>query len=153
MNILHFSFLLRVVLQTALHLAVIMEQPHIVEKLLKAGCDPRVVDRNGNTALHIACRRGSLTCFAVLTQINTQHLRSILSVPNYSGASFTGPFHTRISCKITPISPGFLTILFFLNYRTLVSAHSIPLWLPVAGRESCATGSRYKCQGLYFLYF
>ncbi|MCI4389782.1 hypothetical protein PGIGA_G00102320 [Pangasianodon gigas] len=71
--------------QTALHLAVIMEQPHIVEKLLKAGCDPRVVDQNGNTALHIACRRGSLSCFAVLTQINTHHLRSILSVPNYSG--------------------------------------------------------------------
>ncbi|XP_060772255.1 nuclear factor of kappa light polypeptide gene enhancer in B-cells inhibitor, alpha a [Neoarius graeffei] len=71
--------------QTALHLAVIMEQPHIVEKLLKAGCDPRLVDQSGNTALHIACRRGSLACFAVLTQINTQHLRSILSVPNYSG--------------------------------------------------------------------
>ncbi|XP_053470729.1 nuclear factor of kappa light polypeptide gene enhancer in B-cells inhibitor, alpha a [Ictalurus furcatus] len=71
--------------QTALHLAVIMEQPHIVEKLLKAGCDPRTVDQSGNTALHIACRRGSLSCFSVLTQINTHHLRSILSVPNYSG--------------------------------------------------------------------
>ncbi|XP_072513059.1 nuclear factor of kappa light polypeptide gene enhancer in B-cells inhibitor, alpha a [Salminus brasiliensis] len=71
--------------QTALHLAVITEQPHIVEKLLKAGCDPRLVDQNGNTALHIACKRGSLACFAVLTQINTQHLRSILYFPNYNG--------------------------------------------------------------------
>ncbi|TTL10206.1 NF-kappa-B inhibitor alpha [Bagarius yarrelli] len=70
---------------TALHLAVIMEQPRLVEKLLKAGCDSRLVDQSGNTALHIACRRGSLSCFSVLTQINTQHLRSILSVPNYSG--------------------------------------------------------------------
>ncbi|KAF5891184.1 NF-kappa-B inhibitor alpha-like, partial [Clarias magur] len=71
--------------QTALHLAVITEQPHIVEKLLKAGCDPRLVDQNGNTALHIACRKGSLSCFAVLTQINTHHLRTILSIVNYSG--------------------------------------------------------------------
>ncbi|XP_027010757.1 nuclear factor of kappa light polypeptide gene enhancer in B-cells inhibitor, alpha a [Tachysurus fulvidraco] len=71
--------------QTALHLAVIMEQPHIVEELLKAGCDPRLVDQCGNTALHIACRKGSLSCFAVLTQVNTHHLRSILSVHNYSG--------------------------------------------------------------------
>ncbi|KAG9283215.1 NF-kappa-B inhibitor alpha [Astyanax mexicanus] len=71
--------------QTALHLAVITEQPHIVERLLKAGCDPRLVDDNGNTALHIACKRGSMTCFSVLTQINTQHLRSILSFSNYNG--------------------------------------------------------------------
>ncbi|XP_062858634.1 nuclear factor of kappa light polypeptide gene enhancer in B-cells inhibitor, alpha a [Trichomycterus rosablanca] len=71
--------------QTALHLAVITEQSLMVEKLLKAGCDPRLVDQYGNTALHIACRRGSLTCFSVLTQINTQHLRTILSTPNYSG--------------------------------------------------------------------
>ncbi|XP_026856603.2 nuclear factor of kappa light polypeptide gene enhancer in B-cells inhibitor, alpha a [Electrophorus electricus] len=73
--------------QTALHLAVITEQPHIVEKLLKAGCDPRLVDHSGNTALHLACKRGSLPCFSVLTQINTQHLRYVLSLPNYSGHS------------------------------------------------------------------
>ncbi|RXN18645.1 NF-kappa-B inhibitor alpha-like protein [Labeo rohita] len=71
--------------QTALHLAVIMEQPHMVDRLLKAGCDPRLVDQNGNTALHIACKRGSLACFSVLTQIQTQHLQAILSFPNYSG--------------------------------------------------------------------
>ncbi|XP_030626855.1 nuclear factor of kappa light polypeptide gene enhancer in B-cells inhibitor, alpha a [Chanos chanos] len=71
--------------QTALHLAVITEQPLIVERLLKAGCDPRLVDESGNTALHIACKKGSMTCFAVLTQIQTQHLRSILTFTNYSG--------------------------------------------------------------------
>ncbi|XP_056620362.1 nuclear factor of kappa light polypeptide gene enhancer in B-cells inhibitor, alpha a [Triplophysa dalaica] len=71
--------------QTALHLAVITEQPQMVERLLKAGCDPCLVDQSGNTALHIACKRGSLTCFSVLTQIQTQHLRSILTFPNYSG--------------------------------------------------------------------
>ncbi|XP_016144522.1 NF-kappa-B inhibitor alpha-like [Sinocyclocheilus grahami] len=73
--------------ETALHLAVITDQPHMVARLLKAGCDPRLVDQSGNTALHIACKRGSLACFSVLTQtqIQTQHLHSILSFPNYSG--------------------------------------------------------------------
>ncbi|KAG7508530.1 NF-kappa-B inhibitor alpha-like [Solea senegalensis] len=71
--------------QTALHLAVITEQPQLVEKLLKAGCDPRLTDNCGNTALHIACKRGSLTCFSVITQTCQRHLTSIMSFPNYSG--------------------------------------------------------------------
>ncbi|NP_001284514.1 NF-kappa-B inhibitor alpha-like [Cynoglossus semilaevis] len=70
--------------QTALHLAVITEQPQLVEKLLKAGCDPRLADNSGNTALHIACKRGSMACFGVITQ-NCRHLTSILSFPNYNG--------------------------------------------------------------------
>ncbi|KAI1897800.1 hypothetical protein AGOR_G00087000 [Albula goreensis] len=64
---------------------VIMEQPKIVEKLLVAGCDPLLVDSSGNTALHIACKRGSMLCFAVLTQVCPKHLPSILKAPNYSG--------------------------------------------------------------------
>ncbi|KAG7328049.1 hypothetical protein KOW79_007993 [Hemibagrus wyckioides] len=71
--------------QTALHLAVITEQPLVVERLLKAGCDPMLVDNNGNTALHIACRTGSLACFALLTQKCSEFLSSILQTPNYSG--------------------------------------------------------------------
>ncbi|KAM4633163.1 NF-kappa-B inhibitor alpha-like [Polymixia lowei] len=71
--------------QTALHLAVITEQPQLVERLLKAGCDPRLADDSGNTALHIACKRGSLACFSVITQNCPRHLTSILSFPNYSG--------------------------------------------------------------------
>ncbi|KAJ8411760.1 hypothetical protein AAFF_G00153980 [Aldrovandia affinis] len=71
--------------QTPLHLAVIMDQPQIVERLLKAGCDPRLVDECGNTALHIACKKGSLHCFSVLTQGCTQQLPSILTSHNYSG--------------------------------------------------------------------
>ncbi|KAM3860918.1 NF-kappa-B inhibitor alpha-like [Diretmus argenteus] len=71
--------------QTALHLAVITEQPQLVERLLKAGCDPRLADDSGNTALHIACKRGSLACFSVITQNCPRHLASILTFPNYSG--------------------------------------------------------------------
>ncbi|KAL7872756.1 hypothetical protein AOLI_G00118270 [Acnodon oligacanthus] len=71
--------------QTALHLAVYTEQPQIVERLLKAGCDPTLVDDNGNTALHISCRTGSLTCFGLLTQHCPDQLPAILQTPNYSG--------------------------------------------------------------------
>lgn len=71
--------------QTALHLAVITEQPHLVDRLLKAGADPRLADNNGNTVLHIACKKGSLACFGVITQNCQRHLASIVSFPNYNG--------------------------------------------------------------------
>ncbi|KAK5853254.1 hypothetical protein PBY51_007059 [Eleginops maclovinus] len=71
--------------QTALHLAVITEQPQLVERLLKAGCDPCVSDDSGNTALHIACKRGSLACFGVITQNCQRQITSMVSFPNYSG--------------------------------------------------------------------
>nr|XP_057945329.1 NF-kappa-B inhibitor alpha-like [Doryrhamphus excisus] len=71
--------------QTALHIAVITEQPQLVEQLLKAGSDPRLADDNGNTALHIACKKGSLACFGVITQNCHRHLTSMLSFSNYNG--------------------------------------------------------------------
>lgn len=71
--------------QTALHLAVITEQAHLVDRLLKAGADPLLADDSGNTALHIACKKGSLACFGVITQNCQRHLTSIVSFPNYSG--------------------------------------------------------------------
>lgn len=72
--------------QTPLHLAVITEQHKLVESLLKAGCDSRLVDHSGNTALHIACKKGSMTSFGLLTQVPpATHLRSILNFPNYNG--------------------------------------------------------------------
>lgn len=59
----------------------------------------------------------------------------------------TAPVHTHASRAIASIS---LLIMFFsLNYRTHLSPHSLHLWLPVVGGEPCATGCRYKCQGLY----
>lgn len=71
--------------QTALHLAVVTEQPQVVERLLKAGSDPTLVDNSGNTPLHTACRLGSLTCFSLLTQNCPDQLQTILQMPNYSG--------------------------------------------------------------------
>lgn len=74
--------------QTPLHLAVITEQPLVVAALLQAGCDPRMPDQSGNTALHIACRQGSMSCFSVLVQYcSREHLTYILSCANYDGHS------------------------------------------------------------------
>lgn len=72
-------------LQTALHLAVVTNQPQLLDRLLKAGADPLLVDNSGNTPLHIACKRGSLACFGVITQNCQRRLTSVLSAYNYSG--------------------------------------------------------------------
>ena len=45
--------------QTVLHMAVLTEQRKIVQKLVSKGCDLFARDQQGNTALHIACRKGS----------------------------------------------------------------------------------------------
>ncbi|KAG9268967.1 NF-kappa-B inhibitor alpha isoform X3 [Astyanax mexicanus] len=71
--------------QTALHLAVVTVQPQVVDRLLRAGSDPTLVDNSGNTPLHIACRIGSLACFSLLTQNCPDQLQTILQMPNYNG--------------------------------------------------------------------
>lgn len=72
--------------QTPLHLAVITEQPQITQALLKAGCDPELRDFQGNTALHLACERGSLRAVGLLTQhCRRPQLQALLQTVNYSG--------------------------------------------------------------------
>ncbi|XP_034777772.2 NF-kappa-B inhibitor beta [Acipenser ruthenus] len=53
--------------QTALHIAVIVNQPDSVRKLLLAGASPDIQEWEGNTALHIACRESRLECVKELT--------------------------------------------------------------------------------------
>ncbi|XP_053124853.1 B-cell lymphoma 3 protein isoform X2 [Hemicordylus capensis] len=52
--------------QTPLHLAVITAQQSLVKLLLSHGASPMVLDRNGQTALHLACEHGSLHCLQEL---------------------------------------------------------------------------------------
>lgn len=87
--------------QTPLHLAIITEQAEIAEKLLKAGCDPEIRDYRGNTALHIACERGSMRGVGVIVQCSTFHLPSLLNCSNYDG-------HT---CLHLASNNGFLAIV------------------------------------------
>lgn len=55
-------------LQTALHLAAILEEASTVEKLYAAGAGLCVAERGGHTALHLACRVGAHACARVLLQ-------------------------------------------------------------------------------------
>ena len=48
--------------QTPLHLATITRQPAAIRRLLEAGASPDIPDRNGRTALHLACEQGDLDC-------------------------------------------------------------------------------------------
>lgn len=48
--------------QTPLHLATITRQPAAIRRLLEAGAFPDIPDRNGRTALHLACEQGDLDC-------------------------------------------------------------------------------------------
>lgn len=42
--------------QTALHVAVIVNDPIIVKLLLSVGIDPNITDENGDTALNVAVK-------------------------------------------------------------------------------------------------
>lgn len=69
--------------QTALHLAVISNQPAIVELLLMAGASPNLCDRKGNTAVHLAVKYKSFSC---LEQLLTNSRVSLdLNAKNYEG--------------------------------------------------------------------
>ena len=48
--------------QTPLHLAVLTSQPFVLRKLVVAGASLGIRDRNGNTALHLACSAGDVEC-------------------------------------------------------------------------------------------
>ncbi|XP_062996328.1 B-cell lymphoma 3 protein [Elgaria multicarinata webbii] len=52
--------------QTPLHLAVITAQPTLVKLLMSHGASPMVLDRNGQTALHLASEHASLHCLQEL---------------------------------------------------------------------------------------
>lgn len=55
-------------LQTALHLAVHLDQPGTVQALVLKGASRMLQDRHGDTALHVACQRQHLTCARCLLE-------------------------------------------------------------------------------------
>ncbi|KAM4674485.1 nuclear factor NF-kappa-B p105 subunit isoform 2-T2 [Amazona ochrocephala] len=52
--------------QTPLHLAVITKQAEVVEDLLKAGADVSLLDRHGNSVLHLAAAEGDEKILSLL---------------------------------------------------------------------------------------
>ncbi|KAM5194119.1 nuclear factor NF-kappa-B p105 subunit [Mantella aurantiaca] len=71
--------------QTPLHLAVITCQFDVVEDILKAGGDPLMLDRNGNSVLHLACNEGDATTLSIL--LKHPKLAEIINLPNNDGLS------------------------------------------------------------------
>lgn len=53
---------LAALLQTALHIAVILGASNFVRKLMAAGAGLCVQEKAGHTALHLACREGCQDC-------------------------------------------------------------------------------------------
>ncbi|XP_078503427.1 NF-kappa-B inhibitor epsilon [Lissotriton helveticus] len=52
--------------QTPLHLAVFLDQSEVVRELVLKGVNLDLQDRNGNTALHVACEQQHLNCAQIL---------------------------------------------------------------------------------------
>ncbi|KAG8548493.1 hypothetical protein GDO81_025243, partial [Engystomops pustulosus] len=69
--------------QTPLHLAVITHQADIVQEILKAGGDPLMLDRNGNSALQLACKEGDAETLRTL--LKHPKTTEIIDHPNNEG--------------------------------------------------------------------
>ncbi|XP_014908865.1 B-cell lymphoma 3 protein homolog [Poecilia latipinna] len=77
--------------QTPLHLAVITKQVNLVDVLLRAGADPAVLDRHGQTALHLCCEYQLLECLSVLLSFSSSS--PCLEIRNFEGLS---PLHLAV---------------------------------------------------------
>uniref|UniRef100_A0A182LWG6 Uncharacterized protein n=1 Tax=Anopheles culicifacies TaxID=139723 RepID=A0A182LWG6_9DIPT len=70
--------------QTALHLAVLTDQPKVVRRLLLAGIDRSIRDVDGNTALHLASGTGKVVI-----------VKELLASPSFNETS-QGVFQTNV---------------------------------------------------------
>lgn len=72
--------------QTPMHLAVITQQPEVLNALLWAGGDLGLRDINGNTPLHIACEMNLPSYVKTISGFFTRHdIRNHLDSKNYNG--------------------------------------------------------------------
>ncbi|XP_018410069.1 PREDICTED: nuclear factor NF-kappa-B p100 subunit [Nanorana parkeri] len=71
--------------QTALHLGVITKQYQTVAFLLRAGSDPTVLDRFGNSVLHLAVQAKDDKMLQVLLDHQFSGYKNLLNMPDYHG--------------------------------------------------------------------
>ncbi|XP_061490633.1 nuclear factor NF-kappa-B p100 subunit [Rhineura floridana] len=82
--------------QTPLHLAVITCQPRVAGFLLQAGADPTLLDRYGNSVVHLALQLGDEEMLKTLLCHLGPHTLHLLETPNYHGLF---PVHLAVKCK------------------------------------------------------
>ena len=77
--------------QTPLHLAVITRQDKIVGRLIDYGANIELVDRNGQTCVHLACHYGDLRSLRAIFKQRpsrpelAEKLQEILETRNFDG--------------------------------------------------------------------
>ena len=76
--------------QTPLHLAVITHQTYIVKKLIEGGADVNLMDRHGQTALHLACQDSDVNCVHAIRDVTQGSRAQIrLDLKNFQGERTT----------------------------------------------------------------
>jgi ankyrin repeat protein len=78
------------VFQTPLHLAVLMNQPGVIDRLLNVGADPTMVDRKGNTPAHLAILYGVNSCLSVLVKYQRLNTAKNKPFPELDLKNFDG---------------------------------------------------------------
>ncbi|NXI46570.1 NFKB2 factor, partial [Galbula dea] len=82
--------------QTPLHLAVITKQPQVVQLLLQAHADPTLLDRYGNSLLHLALQAGDEEMLRMLLAHLGSAAPYLLHLPNFHGLL---PVHLAVKAK------------------------------------------------------
>lgn len=88
--------------QTALHLAVLLDQHAIVKKLINAGADLNIRDNRCNTPLHLACLNENARC--VQTIISAVFPQKEKRLANLEQWNYEGETSFYIACKLRNIS-------------------------------------------------
>ncbi|XP_007491630.2 B-cell lymphoma 3 protein [Monodelphis domestica] len=83
--------------QTPLHLAIITTQPSVVRLLVSRGASPMALDRNGQTAAHLACEHRSPSCLRALLDTSAPGALG-LEARNYEGLT---PLHVAVNTENT----------------------------------------------------
>lgn len=73
-------------LQSPLHLATYLNLMHVVRELMEKGASLELQDRDGNTALHVACQQGPTEMVSEMTRhVSPSKLAPILETQNWKG--------------------------------------------------------------------
>ncbi|KAI4877558.1 hypothetical protein NFI96_028585 [Prochilodus magdalenae] len=74
--------------QTPMHLAVYLDQRHIVKALVENGACLELQDQEGNTPLHVACEHGRLDCANdMIMDMSPTKLTQVFETQNWRGLS------------------------------------------------------------------